>query len=65
LVWWREKSVATSKSIWKSKKGVIMSKGFDTKLRRNRRLNLLVNKFFLFICVGQYKIIKVEITTLE
>jgi hypothetical protein len=42
-----------------------MSKGFDTKLRINRRLNLLVNQFFLFICVGQYKIIKVEITTLE
>jgi hypothetical protein len=36
-----------------------------TKLRRSRRLNLLVDHFFLFICVGQYKIVKVEITILE
>jgi hypothetical protein len=34
-------------------------------LRRYRRLNLLVSQPFLFICVGQYIIVKVEITTLE
>jgi hypothetical protein len=46
-VWWREKSVATSKSIWESKRGVIMSKGFDTKLRRSKRFNLLVS---IYMC---------------
>jgi hypothetical protein len=42
-----------------------MSKGFDTKVRRSRRFNLLANQFFLFIYIGQYKIVKVEITTLK
>jgi hypothetical protein len=37
----------------------------DNKLRRNMRLNLLVSQSFLFICVGQCTIVKVEITTLE
>jgi len=40
--------------------------GSNTKLRRSKRLNLLVSQSFsIFICVGQYTIVNVEITTLE
>jgi hypothetical protein len=37
----------------------------DTKLRIIGRLNLLVSQPFLYICVGQYTILMVEVITQE
>jgi hypothetical protein len=66
LVWWREKLTTTVESTWKRKRGVMKAGGSDTKFRRSKRLNLLVSQsFFIFICVEQYTIVNVEITTLE
>jgi hypothetical protein len=39
-----------------------MEKGSDTKSRIIGRLDLLVNQLFLYICIGQYTIVMVEIT---
>jgi hypothetical protein len=65
LVWWREKSAAAAKSIREKERRVMIAKSSNTKLRKIMRLNLLVSQSFLFIHVGQYIIVKVEITTLE
>jgi hypothetical protein len=46
-------------------KRVLMVEGSDTKLRIIRRLNLMVSQPFLYICVGQYTIAMVEVTTQE
>jgi hypothetical protein len=46
-------------------KGVLMAEGSDTKLRIIRRLNLMVSQPFLYIYVGQYTIVMVEVTTQE
>jgi hypothetical protein len=42
---------------------VLTAEGSDTKLRMIRRLDLLVSQYFLYICVRQYTIVMVEITT--
>jgi hypothetical protein len=42
-----------------------MAEGSDTNLRIIGRLNLLVNQPFLYICVGQYTIVMMEVTTQE
>jgi hypothetical protein len=44
---------------------VLIAEGSNTKLRIIRRLNLLVSQPFLYICVGKYKIVMVEIITQE
>jgi len=46
-------------------KRVLTAAGSDTKLRIIRRLNLMVSQPFLYICVGQYTIAMVEVTTQE
>jgi hypothetical protein len=46
-------------------KGVLTAEGSDTKLRIIRRFNLMVSQPFLYIYVGQYKIVMVEVTTQE
>jgi hypothetical protein len=51
LVWWREKSAATVESVWERERGFLMVEGFDTKLRRSRRLNLLISQPFpIYMC---------------
>jgi len=56
----------TIESTWERKRGVMKAGDSDIKLRRSKRLNLLVSQSFsIFICVGQYIIVNVEITTLE
>ena len=35
-------------------RGVLMAKGFNIKLRIIRRLDLLINQFFLYICTTIY-----------
>ena len=42
-----------------------MTEGSDTKLRIIRRLDLLVSQPSLYIYVGQYTIVMVEVTTQE
>jgi hypothetical protein len=42
---------------------VLTTEGSDTKLRIIKRLNLLVSQPFIYICVGQYTIIMMEMTT--
>jgi len=44
-------------------KRVLTTESSNTKLRIIRRLNLIVNQPFLYICVGQYTIAMVEVTT--
>jgi hypothetical protein len=44
---------------------VLTAEDSDTKLKIIGWLNLLVSQPFLYICVGQYTIIMVEITTQE
>jgi hypothetical protein len=46
-------------------KGVLTAEGSHTKLRIIRRLNLLVSQPFLYIWVGQYTIVMVEVITQE
>jgi len=46
-------------------KRVLTAACSDTKLRIIRRLNLMVSQPFLYICVGQYTIAMVEVTTQE
>ena len=55
LIWWRQKSAATTESIWKIKREVLMAEDSDTKLRRNRKLNLLVSQSFsIYMCRATY-----------
>ena len=49
----------------KRERRVLTTEGSDIKLRIIGRLNLLVSQPFLYICVGQYTIVMVEITTQE
>jgi len=44
---------------------VLTVEGYDIKLIIIGRLDLLVSQPFLYICVGQYTIIMVEVTTKE
>jgi hypothetical protein len=46
-------------------KRVLTAEGSDTKLRIIGRLNLMVSQPFLYIYVGQYTIVMVEVTTQE
>jgi len=46
-------------------KRVLTTAGSDTKLRIIGRLHLMVSQPFLYICVGQYTIAMVEVTTQE
>jgi len=46
-------------------KGVLTAEGSNTKLKIIRRLNLMVSQPFLYICIGQYTITMVEVTTQE
>ena len=44
-------------------KRVLTVESSDTKLRIIKRLNLIISQPFLYICVGQYTIAIVEVTT--
>jgi hypothetical protein len=44
---------------------VLTAEHSNTKLRIIRKLNLIVSQHFLYLCVGQYTIAMVEITTQE
>jgi hypothetical protein len=46
-------------------KRVLMATDSDTKLRIIGRLNLMISQPFLYICVGQYTIAMVDVTTQE
>jgi len=46
-------------------KRVLTAENSDTKLRIIGRLNLMVSQPFLYIYVGQYTIVMVEVTTQE
>jgi hypothetical protein len=42
---------------------VLTAEDSDIKLKIIGRLNLLVSQYFLYICVGQYIIVMMEVTT--